>query len=139
MIEQWLKDHLIAGGHMTPSGQLRRAVVRPCARCGEWIFHGLDADVCAREARADTFGLNELGELVALSAGLDTYSLRHTRGRYELDWRDEDDIRAHPAGRTAGVDVLPAHRCGVSIQERAPTRISQRMPRKIENYDNPPF
>lgn len=138
-MEKWLKDQLVAQGKITPRGVGRRASVRPCPRCGAWTFQGLDADVCAGEAMTDLGPLDPFGELVARTAGIETYNLRWLGDRYELDFRDHYEIEGNPPGTRPNVDVVAGHRCGIDIAHRSPSRLPPRRRAITGGNDGPPF
>ena len=138
-MDKWLVRHLETTGAMAPGGIMRGARVQRCRKCGAPTFQGLDADVMAATAITDLAPLDALGEVVALTGGLETYSLRFLGGRYELDYRDVEEIRAYPPG-TANIDVVAQHRCGVRIPAGRLTELAARRPKapRLE-FDEPPF
>jgi hypothetical protein len=103
-------------------------------------MQGLDGDVCAFEVIVDLAPLDAFGELVARTAGLDTFDLRWSGGRYELAWRGAWEIESSPPGKTADRDVLNEHRCGVDIAHRGATTLSHLdRRRKDEFLGDPPY
>lgn len=89
---EWLQRMLIAKGVMTESGLFRKARIQRHRGCGLPILAGLDADLCALEARCDVAELTAEGEALALLAGRRTYELDanrhlHPRNRYAITRR----------------------------------------------------
>lgn len=127
MSATWLRDHLVASGHMTETGLTRRARLRPCPghiktpvdrrRCPALVLAGLDDDKCALEARADPTPLSPLGEALAVVEGRITYTLRREGPGWVLDSRDHHAIDHAPAGSRPRHDVVRQHRCGTPPPE----------------------
>jgi len=101
---------------------------------------GLDGDVMARAVKIDVVPLSALGEVVALLAGRETFSLSWIagRGRYEIDVRYCEEIRGIPPGSTVNADVVAAHRCGAPALPRLMTGIPSRVADQAATND-PPF
>jgi hypothetical protein len=138
-MDKWLIRHLEETGAMAPGGIGRGARVRNCKNCGAPTFQGLDADMMAATAITDLAPLDAFGELVALTGGLATYSLRFEGGRYELDYRYIEEIRGSPPG-TSHIDVVAEHRCGVRIPAGRLTDLAARRKAKPwQESDEPPF
>lgn len=110
----WLRDHLIASGHLTETGLARRARLMRCPEpdCRDQVLAGLDDDRCALEARTDATPLSALGEALAVVEGRPTYSLRREGPGWVLDRRDHHRIAWAPAGSQPRHDVVRQHRCG---------------------------
>ena len=81
-------------------------------RCGQTIMTGLDGDVMARAVKIDVVPLSALGEVVALLAGRETFSLSWIagRGRYEIDVRYCEEIRGIPPGSGRAGRAWSVHR-----------------------------
>lgn len=109
----WLRDHLVASGHLTETGLARRAWLRPChgRGCRSLVLAGLDADFAACEAYVDPVPLSTLGEALAVIEGRRTYSLAKAGGGWVLDGRDHHRITFAPAGSRTRLDVVREHRC----------------------------
>jgi len=129
---------LEARGLWDADGVSRRARARLC-RCGAPVMVGLDHDNCAMPAICDPAPLNALGEVQALMEGRTTYELSRILNTYVLDYRDADNIKAHPAGSGALFEVLAAHKCGIEYAPtmQAPKTILNR--NESETSDEPPF
>lgn len=135
----WLRDHLIAGGHLTETGLTRRARIRVCA-CSARVLVGLDDDVCALESAVDPEPLNQLGEALALLEGRYTLSLRRDGRGFVLDRRHRFEIAAKPAGTQPRTDVVREHRCGsreLADAETALTAFGEARP--VRHFAAPPF
>ena len=107
----WLRDHLIAAGHLTETGLSRRAKIRACS-CKTLILAGLDSDICALEASCDPQPLSALGEALAHLEHRRTFTLRRDGKGWVLDWRDAHHIAGSPATSQPRSDVVREHRCG---------------------------
>ncbi len=107
----WLRDHLIATGHLTETGLTRQAKLRPCT-CKNLVLAGLDSDTCALEITCDPEPLSPLGEAIALLEHRRTLDLRRSGRGWILDWRDRHAITAAPAASQTRRDVVREHRCG---------------------------
>jgi len=113
-----------------PRGLTRRATWSSCRHCSTPILRGLDADMCAFEARADPHRITPLGELQALTTGLSTYDLD---GKPPALWRrDKHGIKSRPAHSAV---VLAEHACHSS-----PLHVfaSDPLPPRRKNDDRPP-
>lgn len=106
----WLRDHLVASGHMTETGATRRARIRTCS-CKADVLIGLDSDVAALEVTCDPCPLSRLGEALALLDGRRTLTLRREGRGWVLDWRDAHEITSAPAASQQRRDVVRQHRC----------------------------
>lgn len=135
-MKTWLKDHLIAAGHMTETGATRRARVRACT-CGADIIVGLDGDRLAFEARVDPYPLSGFGEVLALLEGRYTWAAHAEAGRYVLEPRDSHAISARPAGECRE-DVMRQHRCH-SPEPAGVTASAFKATPKPAPTDVPPF
>lgn len=111
-----VKESLVAAGLMDERGNSRRACARACQRCGAKTVVGYDADRVAILAVADPTPLTAIGEVLAIVAGRQTWTLED-RGRLELNYRDAWRIRAHPAEERPSAVVLAEHRCGDNTLE----------------------
>ena len=68
---------------------IRQATPLACWNCRSDILIGLDADMCALDARVDPWPLTKSGELLAVVSGKKTYELDirghlHRRSRFQL-------------------------------------------------------
>jgi len=102
----WLAEQVKAAsvGKVGP----RCARLGRCPQCGAGVIVGLDGDVCASMVRADPVPLTPHGEALAALAGLATFRLTRTNGRFVLTAREAWHIRNRsPFSRG---DVLAEHR-----------------------------
>ena len=135
MIPDWLAQHLEDTGKLGRDRIGRAARAHRCKDCGQLILTGLDNDMCAGIANADTAALQPLGEALALVSGRRTYALHRTDGRLELQLRYDLQITGAPAG-TAPYDVLAEHDCSATNLPSKPSvyaRLSAALP------VNPPY
>jgi hypothetical protein len=88
-MDTWLRDMLIAQGHMTSTGITRNARIHPCPRCKLPTIAGLDADVAAITVRCDLDEIHPRHEVDALLEDRDTYQLRARGNRYRLEPRNQ--------------------------------------------------
>lgn len=142
-MDTWLRDHLIASGHLTETGVTRRARLRRCGqwhlmstadpspveafamratkrdrvrrRCQQLVLIGLDSDACALEVTCDPTPLSPLGEAMALLEHRRTLTLRKAGAGWVLDWRDAHEITGSPAHTEPRRDVVATHVCGHPI------------------------
>lgn len=139
-METWLRDHLIASGHMTETGATRQARIRTCT-CRHQVLVGLDSDVAALEATCDPYPLSPLGEALALLEGRRTLTLRREGRGWVLDWRDAHEITSAPAASQARRDVVRQHRCRTTspaAELLAPSTFPETKPPAPANA-RPPF
>lgn len=129
-----------ARGLWNEDGIARRARARLCPKCGDPIMVGLDADVAAYPAKCDPTPLNALGEVQALMTGRATWHLNYIGGRYEINYRYAEHIKAHPAGSDPRVEVLAEHKCGMAtpVNLRG-AYMDTPHTRKANDNDEPPF
>ena len=101
----------------------RAATAVRCRDCGAPVASGLDADVCAFEARVDPVSLTPRGEMQAALSGRLTYRARRTAGGgIVLYRRTPESITSRPAcmpGILGRFDVWPEHRCGAAPLDRS--------------------
>jgi hypothetical protein len=111
----WLRDHLIAEGHISEAGLTKKARLTRC-RCGAQTIAGIDAD--GVDVYLAPIQINALGEAMALVDQRGTWEMRGHR----LIRRHRFSIRARPAGTDATRPTFAAHRCGAVIPNdwRAP-------------------
>lgn len=102
---------LEARGQWNADGISRKAAARLCPLCRRPMMVGLDADTAAFTAKCSPEPLNATGELLALMAGLRTYSISWLGNAYVIDFRDVDRIKWSPPGSNSRDDVLAEHRC----------------------------
>lgn len=142
MTTDWdmVKRTLEARGLWNADGIGRRARARLCKRCNQAVMVGLDGDLVARVATCSPVPLSRIGEALVLLAGRPTYSLRWIAGRYEIDWRDQWQIKGMPAGSQQFIDVLGAHECNYEYTQPmiANTNIAEPTSKGITG-DTPPF
>ena len=96
-----------------PDGVHRAAKARTCRHCHQPTFTGLDNDMCAYTATVDPAPLSAAGEVLALMFGRRTYTFTWypSRGRYEIDLRDQWSIESKPPGANPNTDVVSEHVC----------------------------
>jgi hypothetical protein len=135
MIPDWLAKHLEDTGKLGPDRIGRAARAHHCKTCGQLILTGLDNDMCAGVADADPVPLAPLGEALAIIAGRNTYALRKTVDRLELQLRDSWQIAGDPAGTTR-YDVVAQHSCDAV---NLPTLPSVLAPPAAAHLEHPPY
>lgn len=95
-------------------GVTRRVRAQHCKRCGRAVLVGLEGERCQSVAVCDPTPLGALGEAQALLAGAPTFDLAWRGGRYEIDYRYAEVIKAYPAGiARINSEVIAAHQCAV--------------------------
>jgi hypothetical protein len=102
-----VQKHLVATGVLTTDGLGRRAQLRQCGVCSEYVIVGLDHHRAALRAVCDPVALDALGEAVAWCSGRRTFELWGT----ELEARNQFSISG---GIKPRVPVISEHECGVS-------------------------
>lgn len=106
----WLRRRLEATGKWDSDGTTRAARARTCRRCHTRVLVGLDADRCAMTATVDVDELDPVGELTALLAGRETYTLAKDGPRLVLDFRDQWRIAGAPRGPVFATHICPPDR-----------------------------
>lgn len=135
----WLLDSLDTAGHIDlTAGATRRARPATCNRCHQVVIRALDDDWMALAVDADPEPLTPEGEALARLAGIPTYQLWQLGGRWQIDRRDQWQIRAHPAGTQRGRDILAQHRHDGPQLPRGPSNIAP-PPNPAALPDQPPF
>lgn len=124
-----VRRHLITTGAVTERGVARAARIGACRDCGAVIVRGLDSDVAALDVAVDLASVDELGELLALTAGRVTYDAVTGTGRIELNPRDQPAHLTRPRRHP----VLVEHRCGQPLPTVAATADTR------QESDEPPF
>ncbi len=111
-----IPDHVLASieqrtGQDFARGAARRVRADHCRRCGRLVLRGLDADLLAGLAVVDPVGLSQLGEQVAIAAGLETFTLAPA-GMAGLNLDDRDPWRRRrPPEAHRRANVVPEHSC----------------------------
>ncbi|MCW2767626.1 MAG: hypothetical protein JWO11_3585 [Nocardioides sp.] len=129
-IPAWLQAHLENIGQANPDGVSRAARATRCRQCRAHILTALDGDVAAMPTRVTNQEIDEMGEFLAISLGIPTYTLRRaghaTKGAvWHIDGRNQSEIKG--PRRYA---VMAQHQCGVHLPpavrpvlpDAAPTR-----------------
>lgn len=132
-LPQWLREHLAAIGRANPDGYRRAVKQRTCRDCDAVVLGGLDADRAALTVQVDPYEIDEIGIVLALTQGIEIYTLNCYAGNWQLDF---SHIWSIQAGRK--YPTLPAHRCGVELPPAA--RCLMRVgPAQAPLPDQPPF
>jgi hypothetical protein len=114
-IPAWVQAHLEAIGQANPDGVSRAARATRCRLCRAHVLTALDGDVAAMPTRVTNQEIDEMGEFLALSLGIPTYTLRRAGGSaqgpvWHIDGRNQSEIRG-----PRKYAVMAQHRCGVNI------------------------
>jgi hypothetical protein len=134
-LPDWLLRKLEAEN---PDGVTRGARLTRCDTCRAHVLRGLDADRCALATTCTPIALDHLGEYLALTKGLRTYTLArraNTSGnaRWEIDPRAQWQI-ANPHRR---YPVIPEHCCGIHLPASSNSPFQRLAP--APTHDHPPF
>lgn len=135
MLPFWLARHLEHTGAITPDGVSRAARPRRCPRCGTMTLRGLDEDRCAFDISVDIDPTTQIGEVIALSQGQQTYYLlREANSRGRRIWTINRRELHHLAANNEAV-IMVGHRCGTKL----PKDLSRNSEQTPTNHDHPPF
>lgn len=123
-----------------PDGVHRAAHSGHCRHCDAHVFAGLDAEKCALSVLVDSAPLSAVGEVLALMTGRETYSLTWfgSRGRYEIERRDQYNIESQAPGTNVNIDIVAGHQCDSPPLPRLSTMI-KRQSAIVNNPIEPPF
>jgi hypothetical protein len=101
----WLREALIATGHLDNHGNTTTTRRRLCPRCHHPVLTGIDSN--GLTSVADPRPLSRTGEAHALLAGRETWDLHYRT----LTHRDANTITYRPAGSDPQRPVLAQHHC----------------------------
>jgi hypothetical protein len=107
MMPTWLRRHLEQTGKLDTDGFSRTIRAGRCPTCHQPTVRGLDDENCAVPVRCDAVVLDQVGELLAVTAGRTTYDVTGSAQRPTLDRR----LPAHISAPRR-YPVLAEHRCG---------------------------
>ena len=138
-LPDYVVRHLVAQGLRDgDTGAMRRARAAYCLRCHALVMRGIDAPFGGMSRDVEPAPLSRIGEALALMSGRRTYTLAWRGDRYEIDHRDQWQIRGSPAESRAGVDVVVEHDCDAPELPTGETRIAVPQPAGALP-DQPPF
>jgi hypothetical protein len=133
-LPHWLQEHLRTIGADNPDGVSRRARLTHCRTCRRTLVVGLDADPCGIAATADAQEIDAVGEYLALTLGLRTFTLTRTAGTWQLEYRDQFAVageKKHP--------ILAAHTCTIRLPPAVESLFPPAPPPTPAYSADPPF
>lgn len=115
---------LVKAGVVRADGVSRRVTWSRCPGCGDAILRALDGDIVAVAVSLDVGPVDNLGEAIAVGAGLRTFDMVRLLHKKENSYCVEPRRAYHIMRDNRRYPVYVEHRCGLSIP-KVPIELKQ--------------